>query len=137
MAEGIFRKYLSEKLQCNIENLEKMGYIITSAGIIGSQGYPASAEAVAACAAKGINIGDHRNRALTKELVEQSDVIFVMERFHRDAVVALDPQADNRCLLLAGNNEVPDPIGHSRKFYDRCADIIEKAVKERIGELVV
>jgi tRNA threonylcarbamoyl adenosine modification protein (Sua5/YciO/YrdC/YwlC family) len=137
MAEGIFRKYLAEKLQSSVEHLGKMGYIITSAGTIGSAGYPASPEAVAACAAKGINIGDHRNKGLSRELIEKSDFIFTMERIHRDMVVALDHEAANRCFLLAGDKEIPDPIGQSQNFYNNCARLIEKAVKERISELVL
>ncbi len=137
MAEGIFRKYLAEKLQYSVEHLAKMGYIITSAGTIGSSGYPASPEAVAACAAKGINIGDHRNKGLSRELIEKSDFIFTMEKIHQDTVIALDHEAANRCFLLAGDKEIPDPIGQSQNFYNNCARLIEKAVKERISELVL
>ena len=69
MAEGIFRKYLAEKMQCKVEQLDKMGYKVVSAGTIGSSGFPASAEAVAVCAAKGINIGDHRNIIIRPDIL--------------------------------------------------------------------
>jgi protein arginine phosphatase len=137
MAEGIFRRYLAEKLQSNIDDLEKMGYITYSAGITGSAGFPASPEAVVACAAKGVDISAHRNKALSRELVEESDFIFAMEAMHRQRVVALEPKAGAKCFLLAGNKGIADPMGHSQEFYNYCADIIEKAVQERIGELVL
>jgi L-threonylcarbamoyladenylate synthase len=137
MAEGIFRKYLAEKLQCKVEHLGKIGYKVTSAGTIGSAGFPASAEAVAVCAAKGINIGDHRNKGLTKSLIRESDFIFVMERVHRDIIIKFEPEAASRCFLLAPNEDIPDPIGHPQKTYENCAKLIEKAVKERISELVI
>jgi L-threonylcarbamoyladenylate synthase len=137
MAEGMFRKYLAEKAQCNIDDLEKNGYTVDSAGIIGSSGFPASPEAVAACAAKGIDISAHRNKGLSRELVEESDFIFAMEQVHRQRVVALEPRAEAKCFLLAGSKGVPDPIGHSQEFYNYCANVIEKAVQERIGELVI
>jgi len=137
MAEGIFRKYLAEKLQCKVEHLDKMGYKVTSAGTIGSDGFPASAEAVAVCAAKGINIGDHRNKGLSQSLITESDFIFVMERVHRDIIIGLEPEAANRCLLLAGNEDIPDPMGHPQRKYETCAMLIEKAIKERISELVI
>ena len=136
MAEGIFRKYLAEKLQCNVDGLDKMGYKVGSAGIIGSVGYPASAEAVTACAAKGVDIKAHRNKALSRELIEQSDIIFAMEQIHRDRVVLLVPKAANKCFLLAGKTGVPDPIGHPQESYDKCAMLIEKAVQKRISEFV-
>ena len=137
MAEGIFRKYLAEKLQCEVDDLGKIGYKVNSAGIIGSAGYPVSNEAVAACAAKGIDIRAHRNKGLSKELVEESDFIFAMERIHRSRVIGIEPKAANRCLLLAPNKEIPDPIGHPQKFYNSCVRLIERAVKKRISELVI
>jgi protein-tyrosine-phosphatase len=84
----------------------------------------------------GIDIKNHRNQGLTRELIEESDFIFAMERMHLARILALDPQADKRCLMLAGNREIPDPIGQSQRVYDNCAKIITKAVKERISELI-
>ena len=137
MAEGIFRKYLAEKLQCNVDELGKMGYKVSSAGIIGSVGFPATPEAVTACAAMGVDIKAHRNKALSKELVEESDIIFAMEQIHRDRVIALDQKAAKRCVLLAGHTGIPDPIGHPQMFYDNCAKLIERFVRKRIGELEI
>jgi L-threonylcarbamoyladenylate synthase len=137
MAEGIFRKYLAEKLQCNVDDLDKMGYKVNSAGIIGSSGFPASAGAVTACAAMGVDIKAHRNKALSKELIEESDIVFAMEQIHRDRVIALEPKAANKCLLLAGDTGVPDPIGQPQQFYNNCAKLIERAIQIRIGELEI
>ena len=50
--------------------------------------------------------------------------------------LALAPEAKNRCLLLAGNKEILDPIGQPQRIYDNCVKIITKAVKERISELI-
>ena len=137
MAEGIFKKYLAEKLQCKVDELEKMGYKINSAGIIDTAGFPASSEAVKACADLGIDIRTHRNQGLSKELIKESDFIFAMERIHQERIIILEPNVGNRCLLLAGSKEIPDPIGHPQKFYDNCAKLITKAVKERISEFVI
>jgi L-threonylcarbamoyladenylate synthase len=137
MAEGIFRKYLAEKLHCNVDGLDKIGYKVDSAGIIGSSGFPASAEAVSACAAMGVDIKAHRNKALSKELIKESDIIYAMEQIHRDRVINLEPKAAEKCLLLAGDTGIPDPIGHPQEFYDNCAKLIETAVQKRVGELKI
>jgi L-threonylcarbamoyladenylate synthase len=137
MAEGIFKKFLAEKLQCKVDDLERIGYKVSSAGIIGTAGYPASAEAIEVCAAKGIDIGTHRNQALSKELIKESDFIYVMERMHQGSVIALEPEAKSRCFLLAGNKEIPDPVGLPLKFYENCAKLIEKSVIKIMGELVI
>ena len=136
MAEGIFRKYLAEKLQCEVDHLDKMGYKTCSAGVMNMAGSPASPEAIATCAAKGIEIKAHKSRALSRQLVEECDFIFAMGRMHCERIVALRPEAANKCVLLA-NEDIPDPIGRPQAVYNNCAGLIEEAVKKRIGELVI
>lgn len=137
MAEGIFRKYLAEKLHSDIDNLSKIGYKVTSAGTIDTVGSPASEAAIDACAAKGIDIKAHKSEILSRELTEESDFIFVMERVHQKRVAAISPEAANKCVLLAENQEIADPIGQSQEVFDYCAELIEKAVQKRISELVI
>ncbi len=135
MAEGMFRKFLAEKLQCKVDQLDKIGYKISSAGVMNMAGSPASEEAIAACAAKGIDIKAHKSKTLTRQLVKESDFIFAMTRTHCERVADIEPQAAQKCILLAGDREVPDPIGQSEDVFNDCADLIEKAVRERISEL--
>lgn len=137
MAEGMFRKYLAEKLGCSVDALSKMGYKVFSAGVMDTGGCPASTEAIAACAAKGIDIRPHKSRMLTEQLIKESDFIFAMCRMHKEQVVNLSQQAGARCVLLAENEDVADPIGQPQQVFNECADLIEKAVKKRIAELVI
>jgi L-threonylcarbamoyladenylate synthase len=137
MAEAMFSKYLAEKFGCEVDQLGKKGYKVYSAGIMNIGGVPASPEAITACAAKGINIENHRSRALTKQLIEESDVIFAMGQIHCERVIKLVPEAADKCKLLIAARDIPDPIGQPQLFYDECSRIIEKAVKQRIGELVI
>jgi len=137
MAEGIFRKYLAEKLQCKVDQLEQVGYKTSSGGIMDTSGFPASAGALVACAAKGIDITAHRNKGLSKELIEESDFVFAMEPIHQERIIALSHEAADKCFLLAGDKGIADPIGHPQELYNICADTIAAAVKERISELVI
>ncbi|MFQ6035392.1 MAG: L-threonylcarbamoyladenylate synthase [Sedimentisphaerales bacterium] len=137
MAEGIFRKYLAEKLECEVDDLDKMGYKISSAGIMDVIGAPVSVEAVTACAAKDIDIKAHKSRALSLQLIEESDLIFAMEQIHYQRVTTLCPGAENKCMLLAENQDIPDPIGQPQEFFSNCAELIETAVRKRINELVI
>lgn len=137
MAEGMFRKYLAEKLGCRVDGLRKMGYKMFSASVMGMVGVPVSPEAIAACAAKGIDIKAHKSAALSQELVDECDFIFVMGRVHREHIIALSRQAANKCVLLAENEDIFDPIGQPQEAYNNCAELIEKAVKKRIGELLI
>jgi L-threonylcarbamoyladenylate synthase len=135
MAEGMFRKFLAEKLQCEVDYLDKMGYKVSSAGVMNMAGQPASAEAIAACAAKGIDIKAHKSRTLTRQLVEESDFIFAMTRIHCEQVAAIEPEAAEKCILLGGDREISDPIGQPQEVFNDCAGLIEEAVRERISEL--
>lgn len=137
MAEAIFRKYLAEKLNCDVDQLDKLGYKVSSAGVIETAGFPASTEAVAACLAKGIDITAHKSSTLSKRLVDDSDRIYAMTRLHLQQVAVFGPDAAKKCVLLARDQEVPDPIGQPQQVFDKCADLIEAAVKQSISELVI
>jgi L-threonylcarbamoyladenylate synthase len=135
MAEGLFKKHLAEKMGCSVDRLKDIGYNITSAGTMGIVGFPATTEAVRACAAKGVDITEHRSRALSRYLIEQSDLIFVMAGIHKDAVIEICPGVADKCVLLAGNADIGDPIGQPQETYDVCAELIDKAVVKRISEI--
>jgi L-threonylcarbamoyladenylate synthase len=137
MAEGICRTQLAHQLRCAVDDLERIGYKVVSAGTADIPGMPASMGALAACAAKGIDIRSHRSRGLSASLVKDSDLIFVMEQAHREAVLSLHPQAADTCMLLDANAEIEDPIGQPLEVFDRCAQQIETAIEKRIGELVL
>ena len=137
MAAGIFGKYLAEKLEVQLDLLEKIGYKLLSAGTLGMSGMPATAEAIAACAAKGIDISSHRSTGLSRQLVNESDIIFAMGRVHRQLIASISTEAAEKCMLLADNEDVCDPIGKPQRVYNECAERIEKAVKKRVSELVL
>jgi protein-tyrosine phosphatase len=137
MAHGFFSKYLAEKSGCGVDRLEQKGYKVFSAGTMGLVGSQATSEAIAACRAKGIEIAEHRSTALSKELLDDCDIIYVMGRMHREYVVSMSPEAAEKCMLLADDVEIPDPIGQPQATYNSCAEMIEKAVKKRIGELEI
>jgi protein-tyrosine phosphatase len=137
MAEGIFRQYLANKLECRIDQLDKMGYKVSSAGILDMTGASASKEAIAACQAKGIDIKAHRSKALTEQIIKESDFIYVMEQMHYKSIIASYPEAERRCKLLAENQEIADPIGQRQEFFNNCFELIEESVKKRINELVL
>lgn len=135
MAEGIFRKYLAEKLRCDVDGLGALGYKVESAGIMGSSGFPATPEAVKACAVEGVDIRAHRNQGLSRELIGESDFIFAMERLHLETIVGLEPDAADKCMLLAEPKGISDPIGRPQEYYNSCAQTIVAAVRRRLDEL--
>ena len=135
MAEGIFKKELAEKLRCDVDNLGQMGYKVCSAGTMGLSGVLVSAESVAACAARKVEIKGHKSSAVTEQLIEEADYIYVMSRSHLEQIVELSGRAAEKCVLLSEGKDIPDPIGQPQQVYDDCANMIEEAVKKTVSEL--
>ncbi len=137
MAAALCEKKLSEKLNCTVDEIEVRGYKIGSAGLMGGTGIPASTEVVSICAREGIELSKHRSRALTCAEAEASDYIFAMNRSNRERVLEICPAAAEKCLLLDAGGQISDPIGAGDDVYEKCAQQIERALVERIDEILV
>ena len=137
MAEGLCRKFLSEKTGCTLDLLEDFGYKVASAGVMAVSGLSATPEAIMACNRLGVDISMHRSFPLTDDLMKKSDVIFAMSQSHLDSIRQVFSKACEKvCLLRIDGVDIDDPIGTGQKIYDRCADIIFDSIKKRIGELI-
>ena len=137
MAESFCRKIISEKLNCDVDETEKIGYKVISAGVMGITGVPASNEVLDICAEKGLDVRSHESRALTAELINASDFIFVMSKSHRETIVRLRPEASDKCMLLDDDSDISDPIGSSIEVYRKCAKQIEHALEKRMDEILI
>lgn len=74
--------------------------VVGSAGTLGWNGRPATDHTVAVLAERGIELGHHISRRLTRDLVNQADVVLAMTRTHAWAVAAHDADAAARTFLL-------------------------------------
>lgn len=110
----------------------------TSAGIYAAQGCPASSQAIEAMSELGVDIGNHRSKPLTGELVASSDLIVAMTSGHRFHIMEAFPEVGNRvCLINSfGTSKVPadvsDPFGGSLNTYKRTRDEIDRALSDLI-----
>jgi L-threonylcarbamoyladenylate synthase len=134
IAEGLCRKYLAEKLGCDVDRLEQMGYKVLSAGTGTIPGFEASPWSVQFCASEGVDISHHRSQRLQEEHVRDADFVFVMSRSHCDRIRATWPTLAGKCELLAWDTEVPDPIGGSRELYESSGQLIKTALQKRVSE---
>lgn len=134
MAEGLLRKLLSERLQCDEKDLAERGIHIESAGVATFSGARVSPLAVHALKHRGIDISGHRSEPATLEVLNRADYIFTMTMDHRETVVALSPAAAERCRPLA-EEDIQDPIGGDEATYNSCALAIEEALRRRIEEI--
>lgn len=115
---------------------------VQSAGTGAWDGAPASEGAYLVGLERGLDLSGHRACLLTRELVEQADLILTMARHHRARVDELG--GEGRVFVLgeyAGREgdeaEVSDPFGGDLDVYrDTCAELeaLVTAVVERMAK---
>lgn len=134
MAEAILRRLLAERIGCDEDTLTSSGYVVESAGTMACEGAPASAEAINALAARGIDLSYHRSNPLTLEALLRADYILAMTAGHRATVGAILPAALDRCRLV-DEADVDDPMGGDTATYVLCAKRIEQALRHQLEEI--
>jgi len=130
MGEGILRARLSPR--------SAEFATVSSAGTSAAPGLKASAHSVTVCRDNGIDIASHRSRAVSRQMIRNSDLILVMERHHRDAILGVIPDAVGKTFVLPNyadesrNEDVPDPIGQDlgtyRDIFQRIDSYITQAL---------
>lgn len=136
MAQGLLEKKLKELGRDDVE--------VLSAGTMLFGGLGATSEVKDLLAAEGVDVSKHVSQKVTKDMLNKSDIILVMEKFHEDRILQLDPQVKNRLFLLKefartsaddNNLDISDPIGKSGEFYAQTFATIKQAI-ERISEII-
>lgn len=121
MAEGLMRERLAQ------EGLDDR-YEVASAGVWALDGRPASENAVAVMAERGIDISQHLAHTITAQDVSTSAVILVMSREHEEMIHSTWPQYEwkvHRLSEMVGKRrDIPDPYGGSLEEYRASADLI-------------
>lgn len=127
MAMGLLRQRLAAD---GLDDLVS----VSSAGIWGLDGQPASQPGVEVLAEQGVDISAHRARTVEDRDVAEVDLVLVMEEGHRRSLFyrAPTPQALGKVFLLsemAGEyGDVKDPYRRPKEEYQRCADELARLI---------
>ena len=116
MAEGIFKKILSDKGITDIE--------CSSAGIFAMTGDEVTPNSVKACERFGVDISTHRARRITEYILDEADKFVCMTQEHAASLSMFVPQ--EKIIVLGGG--IPDPFGGDLETYIRCANMIKNAL---------
>lgn len=105
----------------------------SSAGHYPEPGRRSPREAVAVARGFGVDLRPHRSRLLSRELVEESDAIFVCDEHNHAAVTALAPGATERTHFLGaldphGPITIRDPFGGGADEYEGAYAQIAAAI---------
>ena len=133
LAEVLLRKEIEDRGLTDLE--------VTSAGTGAWDGAPASEGAYLVALEHGLDLSGHRARLLTREQVQQADLVLTMARHHRARVQELG--GEDRTFVLgefagrAGPEaEVSDPFGGDLDLYRDTFAELEQLVKSAADRLV-
>ena len=132
MAEAIARRLLAERGLTETT--------VSSAGTSAWDGATASDGALLVGMEHGVDLGGHRARQLTPEIVRDADVILVMGPHHRERVEALG--GEGRTWLLTeyashGRTDRPvsDPFGGDLENYRTTFAELEREIQKVVDRL--
>jgi protein-tyrosine phosphatase len=142
MAEGLLRLKLPSRLEDNV--------VIKSAGTLGIEGVPAARYAVEVVQEIGGDISSHSSQGVTRELVEEADLILAMAPEHIDYLHGNFPEYRENVFLLKRfarpgedahrdddpDDEIYDPIGSGKEIYRACARIIDDELERIMPTLI-
>lgn len=136
MAEALFRRFLAEKLACDETDLLDRGFMVASAGIAAGFSSSASPESVELLRRRGIDLSSHQSQPLTESMLMQTDAIYTMTRYHREAIIRSFPELSDRVKTLCPDGtDVTDPIGMGFAEYEKCENEIAEHIQTLINSL--
>lgn len=137
MAEVMFRGLLAKRLGCKLDELDERGVLVMSAGIAAMMGGRSAAEAVQVMSEQGLDLSGHESQPLTEQLARHADLMLVMTRSHRQAILTEWPEAADRVRLVSRNGlDVPDPVGGPLELYRRCASQLAPELEAWADEVI-
>jgi len=109
---------------------------VASAGTIATEGMVPVEKTIQVMKESGIDVSGYRSHPLRKDAIASADLIIAMEPIHKEAVMGINPAAENKIYYLrefasekSHNLSIPDPIGKTIEFYRETLNIIEKSAE--------
>jgi len=131
LAEALARKIAERR---GIDDLN-----VSSAGTNAWDNVPATDEALLVGMERDLDLGGHRSRKLTPEIVSEADLIFVMTPGHLDQVKQMGGRGKVHVIdeyaSGASNKGITDPYGGDLEAYRYTADILEQELERLFDRL--
>lgn len=133
IAEGLLKKFAAE--QQPDESVR-----VISSGISAVDGMPASEGAIKMLEQREASLDEFHSQQLTEALAEDSDLLIVMEQFHREYIEESFPTCADKVRLLGqflypnGPLEIPDPVGGDDTVFESVTAMIEDAIRNMMKD---
>ena len=113
---------------------------VRSAGLWASDGQPASENALAVMAERGIDVSHHRAHNLTTDDVAEADLILAMTHEHARLIRHTWSQYAWKVYLLSEmvgkRRNVEDPYGGSIEEYRACANALSQYIDDGLPRIL-
>lgn len=130
MAEVILKQLLAER---------GVPMTVTSAGTAAMNGSSAAHNAMQVMREEGLDLSGHRSTLLTRDLVEDADLILTMSSTHKDTIRAMNPAAIEKTFSLkefvGEAGDVEDPVGQSVEVYRQTAASLRRLLEKSLEKL--
>jgi protein-tyrosine-phosphatase len=137
---NICRSPMAEALLKSILVSSADGWRIESAGTWAPEGASAAEKAQQVLWKKGIDLTLHRSRSVSREMLEQFNLILTMERGHKEALQVEFPRLAQRIYLLsemAGkSHDIHDPIGGSLVDFQDTAEELHRLLSQGLDKIL-
>jgi protein-tyrosine-phosphatase len=102
-----------------IKHGQERGWEVHSAGTWAMDGYPAMPAAILEARQLGLDIQDHQSRVITADMLQESDLVVVMERSHKEALQVEFKPYRHKVVLLSevaeeSSYDIGDPVIDAR-----------------------
>lgn len=135
LAEALARDLVARSLEIAPTEVLAHGFAFRSAGVATLDGMPASDGSLQAGAELGLDLANHRSRAVGPDLVAAAHRIYCLSRSHRTALLAEFPDAADKIALLRPDQlDIQDPFGGPIEVYRKVRDEMRAAIGARIPE---
>lgn len=110
-----------------------------SAGIWGKADLPVVPEVMKIMGERGIDLRNHRSRIITEEIISNANLILTMERSHKEAIYAENPEMPLNLYLISelvgGKFNIEDPVNKSDFEFMETADILTDLIRGNLEKI--
>lgn len=133
LAEAIARKVAGERGLKDVQ--------VSSAGTGAWDGSPASDGSLLVAMERGMDLSGHQSRRLTKEIVQESDLILGMSGSHLERANQLGGAGKSYLLNEYASNgatktPIDDPFGQDLDSYRKMADTLESEINSAFNRVM-
>ena len=118
-----------------LNEMGKKDVLVISSGTGAVPGLRPTREAVEVMKEYGVDVSKYISSSLSKANIDNADAILVMMSQHKEKILTISPDANNKTYLLREfskekkDSYIEDPIGRPIEFYREVFEVIKNSIE--------